>query len=109
MQSSCSAHAFESLSQVDKTHDANRVGCHSIGFCERGGFVSASDLPFLRNVGCQACHGPAKQHLQNAGADPMGSLAYNGEKVCAGCHQSAHSPLFDFAGYWARIAHPTRP
>ncbi|MEZ5740690.1 MAG: multiheme c-type cytochrome [Burkholderiaceae bacterium] len=106
---SAHARAFESLSKVDKTHDANCVGCHSIGFGEPGGFVSAGVSPFLRNVGCQACHGPAKQHLQTGGADPMASLAYKGEKVCAGCHQSAHSPSFDFAGYWSRITHPTKP
>jgi hypothetical protein len=39
------------------------IQCHSTGYGQ-GGFTSVDATPKLVNVGCEACHGPASNHVK---------------------------------------------
>ncbi len=95
-------HAFQSLTKVSKQFDANCIGCHVVGFGKPGGFYSAQAKPDLRNVGCEACHGPAKDHQRHGGTKPLEPVT---NAVCRKCHNAEHSPTFDPDAYRARIIH----
>ena len=94
------AHAFATLEKTGDTLDPECIGCHVVGFGLRGGYEkSRSDL---RNVNCEACHGPGADHVANRTPTPGGKL---GEAACVRCHDLDNSPYFDFKTYWAKIAH----
>jgi len=96
------ARAYQSLLAVSKQFDANCVACHVVGFGQPGGFSSALAKPDLRNVGCEACHGPAKAHQLNGGTAPLSPVTVS---VCTSCHTIEHSPNFDPEDYWAQTIH----
>ncbi|XCN75418.1 MAG: UshA-like (seleno)protein [Candidatus Electrothrix aestuarii] len=48
----------------------------------------------LKNVGCEACHGPAAAHSAGQGKVPV---TIPDEKVCLQCHTSEHDDHFVFA------------
>jgi hypothetical protein len=95
------ATAFESL--VTKEQDFNQecVGCHSVGFGRKDGFVNAKATPELINVQCESCHGPGSLHIKDTGTR-YGSA---GARSCIGCHDPENSPEFDFYIFWPRIRH----
>jgi hypothetical protein len=80
------AHALDSLKKVKRDHDPTCVGCHVTGFLRPGGTTDlAVATGRLRDVGCEACHGPGVDHL--TAADKRGSITRQvGESVCRGCH-----------------------
>ncbi len=96
------ARAYDSLVAVGKQFDANCVGCHVVGFGQPGGFYSTHAKPDLRQVGCEACHGPAKAHQTNGGTKPLVAVT---EAVCTTCHNRQHSPQFDLKTYLPQVNH----
>jgi len=96
------ANAYQSLMAVNKQFDANCVTCHVVAFGKPGGFFSADSEPDLRNVGCEACHGPAKLHQERGGTSPLKPVT---AAVCHHCHDKKHSPDFEFSRYWSKIVH----
>ncbi len=99
------ARAFSSLEEVDKSFDANCIGCHTVGFGEVGGFVDPEISGHLLGVGCEACHGPGKPHATSGGSKGFGSGPKPGSHTCAKCHNRMHSPSFRFETYWPRVQH----
>ncbi len=97
------AGALGILEGVGKAFDPNCVVCHSVGFGSEGGFLALDETPELANVQCESCHGPGRAHVADGGATYPGKR--NAAEACAGCHHPHHSPSFDYAGYWPRIAH----
>ena len=95
------ARAWESLRRVKKTFDPECIACHVVGFEKPGGFLSEADTPHLIDVGCEACHGPAKEHLQ-AGGGPLPKFTLN---RCLSCHNSERSPAFEPKAAWRQIRH----
>jgi hypothetical protein len=57
----------------------------------------------LKNVGCEACHGPAKKHSGNQEAIPVPKPD---EKTCKVCHTPDHDDNFVFADKVERIRCP---
>ena len=103
--------AFDLLS-ADKKEDANPkcLKCHTTGF-GRGGYEVGKSSPDLRNVQCEACHGPGKDYvsvmkdLEKARA--RGLVYPVTESVCVICHNK-ESPTFkgfDFRRYVAEGVH----
>lgn len=83
------AKAFESL-QADEVKNPDCVKCHVTGYGKPGGFTSAEDTPALKNVGCEACHGPGSAHIEaakNAPDDkPWEKKNIKTPTNCAQCH-----------------------
>lgn len=104
-QSSRHAGAFEALAAVNKQFDPNCVGCHSVGFNREGGFIDSAITPHLQGVQCESCHGAARAHVSTAGQTPVAHAQWGRARICAQCHNHAHSPGFDIDEYWPRIAH----
>jgi len=62
------SHAYEALDKKaskpsQRNFDPECIICHTVGFEYRiGYFGSGKDEPYLRNVGCENCHGPGSLH-----------------------------------------------
>ncbi|UCD11015.1 MAG: hypothetical protein JSU88_10140 [Nitrospinaceae bacterium] len=93
--------AYATLARVHKAFDPECLACHVMGWNQPGGFVSEVDTPELKNVQCEVCHGPGREHA-NAPAPGFGRKA---QQACAGCHVKNHSPRFKYSDYWPKIKH----
>lgn len=97
------ASAFQTLISKNKDKDEECVKCHVLGLNERGGFVSLDLSPQFANVQCEVCHGPRKEHVKNPTIKAPRSVQ---SKIdCKICHNSLHSPSFEFEKYWNQIKH----
>ena len=107
-QTTAHARAFATLKKAKRDRDPTCIGCHVTGYMRPGG---TGDLRVatarLRDVGCEACHGPG---LDNVTAEQGGGQAGNGapkpaqikrevaESVCLGCHtRDQTNGDFDYA------------
>jgi len=96
------AHAWASLQKVGKTFDPECIPCHVTGWGMEGGFHSEAASPHLVNVGCEACHGPGKQHVTDPKKYPLVKSTLND---CYRCHNGERAPGFSPRKKWKRIAH----
>jgi hypothetical protein len=90
------AKAWDKLSAKDKQNESC-IKCHVTGYGKEGGWVSIKNTPGLAGVQCEACHGPAAQHLKA----PMGDKAQRratmktpDETTCKACHIKQGNPHF---------------
>jgi hypothetical protein len=131
---SAHAHAYDSLVKKAvrptlRQFDGECVRCHVTGFGYESGFVNENDTPKLLNVGCEACHGPASQHVKNPNNVKIHEIinpwkynpkvrALQGKAAedkkltligdsCAVCHDLDNSVNFKIEKYWKMIDHPT--
>lgn len=93
--------AFETLVEGNQDFNEECVGCHTVGFGRKDGFVNAKATPELIHVQCESCHGPGSLHTQ----DPSQRYGAAGARSCIGCHDPENSPEFDFYIFWPRIRH----
>jgi hypothetical protein len=100
-----SAHARAMETLVDGGEDflPQCVSCHVTGMGVAGGFRDRLSTPELIDVQCEACHGPAAEHLE----DP--TLPY-GEAGLDSCAKSCHTPeqtggAFNAERDWQAIRH----
>lgn len=77
---------------AEEQKDPECFKCHVTGHGEETGYVSASETPELKNVGCESCHGPGSAHVKIAG-EHMGQAGGWPMKIdgvpnnrCAKCH-----------------------
>lgn len=101
-RSSAHAHARETLMAVQHGYDPECLPCHQTGLGHPGGATPRDGDP-LDHVGCEACHGPGSEHAR-APAAGYGRLPASAT-ACTACHTVSNSPDFDFASYWAGVAH----
>lgn len=104
-------HALETLEKQTQDKNMACVGCHVVGFKELDGFISSSETPALKGVGCEVCHGPRADHVAVVSSGQkwdktMSSPKYQPKAVCSECHHPPHSVSFDFKSYWEKIKHP---
>ncbi len=95
------ARAAETLRKTKQEFDPECVRCHVTGAMSRGGFSNMKDTPQLANVQCEACHGPAVEHV----AAPAKGFGKVHEETCRSCHTDERTPDFDFPSAWAKIMH----
>ena len=101
---SASAHARAWQTLVEKGQETNTecVTCHVVGYDHVNGFDrgdSENGRNALFNVQCEACHGYGTEHARD------GKWVAAAKASCTTCHTQENSPKFEFASYWAKIAH----
>ena len=76
--------------------------CHTSG-PKKETILVAGDGPLLQNVQCEACHGPASNHVTN----PVKGYGRIPDMMasCLRCHTPSVSPNFDLQTYWDKIKH----
>ncbi len=94
--------AYNTLVRGSQQYDPECVQCHTTGYGYESGFWDYENGRHLLDVGCEACHGAGGGHVKNV-KNPYGFVA---ENVCFACHDSEHSPKFQFKKYWETIPHP---
>ena len=94
------ASAFDTLVKHGADTNEECIGCHVVGYGEKGGFVDVIDTPALEDVGCESCHGRGGPHLS-----PDFVTADNYEPVCVTCHNATHSLGFEYATFAPRVSH----
>jgi hypothetical protein len=101
------ARAWDTLAETGAHVDSYCQQCHTTGFGLPGGFNSARRSVNRANVGCESCHGPSHQHVEN----PLAPTAFYRQATgqCVHCHDRENSPNFDYAVYWQAIAHGDGP
>jgi len=101
------AHAYETLAKVGSQYDPECVTCHVVGFEYESGFVSEEKTGYLKDVGCENCHGPGSEHIKTGGE----SLTSGPMSDCVNCHTPEQSA--DYAGneqiYFQKIIHWGEP
>ncbi|MFT3838508.1 MAG: multiheme c-type cytochrome [Myxococcaceae bacterium] len=93
--------ALATLEKKGKALHLDCVGCHVTGWQQPSGVCRIDKLEGHGQVGCESCHGPGSNHVE----DPRKSNILNvkSPKVCVGCHDHENSPSFDFEKYLAQI------
>lgn len=91
-------HSYKSIQQMHKglteTEFQKCLSCHTTGYGQPGGFVSISQTPHLKNLGCECCHGPGSVHADSEDPDDIkGKLSV---ADCETCHNSERVATFDY-------------
>ncbi|MCP4266254.1 MAG: hypothetical protein GY777_11885 [Candidatus Brocadiaceae bacterium] len=96
------ASAYETLVKSGHEYDPECLECHTIGLNYITGFETIDETPGLKGVGCESCHGPGSDHKETQSKD------YGKTNIdqCIVCHESEHSPHFQYEDYWKKIVHP---
>ncbi len=94
--------AYRTLVSSGHQFDPECIKCHTTGYGDVSGFLDHEKNQNLINVGCESCHGAGSMHVKSVN-DTYGPTD---ESVCEVCHDSAHSPKFQFKEYWKKIEHP---
>ena len=100
------AHAKAMTTLIAENHQGDRdcVACHSTGYGAPSGPQNPREIQGLRDVQCEACHGPGRQHA----ADPKGHPLARVPNVatCVFCHDGERDEgRFDRDTYWPKIVH----
>lgn len=89
------ATAYETLEEIGQQNNPNCVGCHTVGFGEPGGWVDRATTNSLAGVGCEACHGGAADHANNASDKSLRPEPSIASAICGTCHTGEHHPTFE--------------
>ncbi len=77
---------FRILEMRGKNHDPRCLRCHTTGYGKKGGFTSVEKTPHMKNVQCEACHGPASLHLKAPTVEEHLKTLSIPKNVCTSCH-----------------------
>jgi len=97
------ARGWASLEGSGRSLDRQCVGCHVTGWAVEGGPQAPSEAGPLRDVQCEACHGPARAHVATPTVDLVRDPPLT---VCVGCHDGVQDQgQFDEAAYRPLVRH----
>ena len=73
-QKSGHAQAYKALAEYAKhpkgrNFDGECIVCHTVGYEYKTGYINEKQTAHLKNVQCEACHGPASLHVQEETAN----------------------------------------
>jgi len=77
---------FRILEMRDKQHDPKCLPCHTTGYGKPGGFKSVEDTPHMKNIQCEACHGPASLHVKAPTVQEHQKTLSIPQNLCTTCH-----------------------
>lgn len=98
--------AYKTLVDSSKEFNLDCVGCHVTGFDKPGGSTVTDVVsPNLKDVQCEACHGPGSLHIVDPTVNGFGGEK-PAEEVCVGCHHPPHTDVFDFKARHEKIIGP---
>jgi hypothetical protein len=96
--------AYLTLQQRHKEFNLDCVGCHVTGYEQPGGSTVTHNLDLaLVGVGCESCHGPGAEHVENPEVKLVRDTP---ESTCVVCHNEEHSDLFDYEEYLQNLVVP---
>ena len=78
---------FRILELREMEHDSRCLPCHTTGYGQPGGFVSVEETPHMKNIQCEACHGPASLHLKAPTVEEHQKTLSIPENICTKCHR----------------------
>lgn len=90
------AKSWEKLSAEEQTKE-ECIKCHVTGYGKPGGWVSFEKTPKLVGIQCEACHGPAGDHMKVPLADvekKKSTVTVPDETLCVECHKEEGNPNF---------------
>ena len=99
------AGAFDTLVANGSDRDPKCIGCHVVGFGQRGGYTEKDREPYLENVGCEDCHGRGGGHLTPKPKTAAVAGAAHYQPACLKCHDAQHSLGFDYEKFRPKISH----
>lgn len=104
------AHARAWQTLVDDQHAADHAcfACHATGVGAEGGPSAPAEVGGLRDVQCEACHGPSLLHAKAPTEHrPVKSPS---PSTCTGCHDGERDRgRFDLGTYLPKVAHTEGP
>jgi PKD repeat protein len=88
----------------------------TVGLGQPTGFTDSTNTPYLENVGCENCHGPASWH-KNSDHDLIRPAVSLDPTICGSCHQGNLHPTYEeyttanTVGLFPGLSHshPTQP
>ena len=98
------AHAYQTLKNENRQLDFDCYSCHVTGaFDVQGPIHPKQFVGILENVGCESCHGAARQHIANG---ERTSFSKPTKEVCTKCHDGIRDEgRFDLETYMERVRH----
>jgi hypothetical protein len=101
------ATAWKTLVDRGQQFDLDCIGCHVTGW-ERPGGSNLGHNDKLRDVQCEACHGPGSIHIAKGGKEkPAAIRRMPAADLCASqCHTKEHSDTFQLDAYLRDVVGP---
>ena len=78
---------FRILELREMEDDARCLPCHTTGYGKPGGFVSVEETPYMKNIQCEACHGPASLHVKAPTVEEHQRTLSIPINICTTCHR----------------------
>jgi len=92
------SHSFKSIMTMKKGLTNEEIKkcfkCHTTGYGEYGGFKSEAETPYLKNAGCEVCHGPGSLHAETEDSEDI--IGHLTQEVCETCHNSKRVEAFRY-------------
>lgn len=126
------SHAYKTLVNAEnpsnRQFDPECIVCHTVGYGYESGFRTKDKTPLLINVGCENCHGPCSEHVDNPNNpawypiinpyahDPNETPAQKTKRLgridmfCQKCHDIENDVNWGKVGFenkWKKIVHPS--
>ncbi len=105
------ARAFFTLLEHKADADPNCIPCHTVGFDTPSGYRREFGADKLVDVGCESCHGPGSEHVEQrrAGGELTTHFRPIGAGDCQKCHHGEFSRPFTWDQFWPHIMHSKEP
>jgi len=88
------SHAYTTLVNKRQQFNVDCLPCHVTGITTANADLSLTLPEVLRNVGCESCHGPGREHA--ASPDQVMPEKKPGADICLQCHTKEHDDFFDY-------------
>jgi hypothetical protein len=98
------AGALDTLEEAGEGTNAACLPCHTVGYGKAGGFVDRATTNDLAGVGCEGCHGAARDHVENVEDESLRPPVDISAALCGTCHTGTHQPTYE---QWQKSGHAT--